>query len=122
MNQAIGLLRELEEGSPAVNDLTRWQQRLGDGHAQFRDISSESRVFPPLFLWIVGNAHDEPGEGFRQAAEIYRRRATYRMEAFLYSVLPVSVIVVGLVIFLQVSVFVIVGFLPMMQMGGGLGS
>jgi type II secretory pathway component PulF len=122
MNQAIGLLRELEDGTPAAEDLARWQQRLGDGHAQFQDFGAESRVFPPLFLWIVGNARDEPAEGFRQAAEIYRRRAAYRMEAFLYSVLPVSVIVMGLVILLQVSVFVLAGFLPMISATGGLGS
>ena len=121
MNQAIGLLRELENGSPAASDLVLWQQRLGNGHEKFQDIGAQSRVFPPLFLWIVGNAHDEPAEGFRQAAELYRRRATYRTEAFLYSVLPVSVIVMGLVIFLQVSVFVIAGFLPMVYVCGCLG-
>jgi type II secretory pathway component PulF len=122
MNQAIGLLRELEDGSPAAEDLARWQQRLGDGHAQFQDIGAESRVFPPLFLWIVGNARDEPAEGFRQAAEIYRRRASYRMEAFLYSVLPVSVIAMGLIILLQAAVFAIAGFLPMIRVITPLGS
>lgn len=122
MNQAIGLLLELENGSPAAEDLARWQQRLGDGHARFQDIGAESRVFPPLFLWLVGNAHDEPAEGFRQAAEIYRRRASHRIEAFLYSVLPVSVIVMGLVILLQAAVFVIAGFLPMISVCGPLGS
>jgi type II secretory pathway component PulF len=121
MNQAIGLLRELEDGTPASEDLARWQQRLGDGHAQFQDIGADSRVFPPLFLWIVGNARDEPAEGFRQAAEIYRRRASHRMEVFLYSALPVSVIVMGLVILLQAAVFVIAGFLPMIQVLGSLG-
>jgi type IV pilus assembly protein PilC len=118
MNQAIGLLRELEDGSPAARDLAGWQQRLADGRAQFKDIGAESRVFPPLFLWIVGNSCDEPAEGFRQAAEIYRRRATHRMEAFLYAVLPVSVIVMGLVIFLQASVFIIAGFMPMISVTG----
>jgi type II secretory pathway component PulF len=121
LNQAIALLRELEEGSPAGAELGRWQQRLGDGHAQFRDVTAGSHVFPPLFLWIVGNAREELAEGFRQAAEIYRQRTAYRMEAFLYAVLPTSVIIMGLAICLQVFLFVLAGFLPMISVLGALG-
>lgn len=78
-------------------------------------------MFPPLFLWIVGNAREELTEGFRQAAEIYRQRTAYRMEAFLYAVLPISVIVMGLAICLQVFLFVLAGFLPMISVLGSLG-
>ncbi len=121
LNQSIALLRDLEEGSPAGAELGRWQQRLGDGHAQFRAVTAGSDVFPPLFLWIVDNAHEEMAEGFRQAAEIYRQRTTYRMEAFLYAVLPTSVIVMGLAICLQVFLFVLAGFMPLMSVIGSLG-
>ena len=78
-------------------------------------------MFPPLFLWIVGNAREELAEGFRQAAEIYRQRAAYRMEAFLYAVLPTSVIIMGLAILLQVFLFVLAGFLPLVSVIGSLG-
>jgi type II secretory pathway component PulF len=121
LNQAIALLGELERGSPAAAELGRWQQRLGDGHAQFREVVAGSDVFPPLFLWIVGNAREELAEGFRQAAEIYRQRAAYRMEAFLYAVLPTSVIVMGLAICLQVFLFVLAGFMPLVSVIGSLG-
>jgi len=121
LNQSITLLRDLEEGSPAGPELGRWQQRLGDGHAQFRDVTAGSHVFPPLFLWIVGNAREELAEGFRQAAEIYRQRTAYRMEAFLYAVLPASVIIMGLAICLQVFLFVLAGFMPLMSVIGALG-
>ncbi len=121
LNQALGLLRELEEGTPVAAELGRWQQRLGDGHAEFRAITAESRMFPRLFLWIVGNAREELAEGFRQAAEIYRQRAAYRMEAFLYAVLPTAVIILGLAIFLQVFLFVFAGFLPLVSVIGSLG-
>ena len=121
LTQAIALLRELEQGSPAAVELGHWQQRLGDGHAQFRDVATGSHVFPPLFLWIVGNAREELAEGFRQAAEIYRQRTAYRMEAFLYAVLPTSVIVMGLAICLQVFLFVLAGFLPLVSVVGSLG-
>jgi type IV pilus assembly protein PilC len=121
LNQSIALLRELEVGTPVADELGRWQQRLGDGHAQFRAVTAESRVFPPLFLWIVGNAREELAEGFRQAAEIYRQRASYRMEAFLYAVLPTAVIIMGLAIFLQVFLFVFAGLMPLMRVMGMLG-
>jgi type II secretory pathway component PulF len=121
LNQALGLLRGLEEGTPAATDLARWQQRLADGHAQFQSIADGSQVFPPLFIWIVSNAHEQLAEGFRQAGEIYRRRALYRIEAFLYAVLPVSVIVMGLAIFLQVWLFIIAVFLPFINVISWLG-
>jgi type II secretory pathway component PulF len=121
LNQAITLLRDLEEGTPAATDLGRWQQRLGDGHAQFRDVAAGSHAFPPLFLWIVGNAREELAEGFRQAAEIYRQRTAYRMEAFLYAVLPTSVIIMGLAICLQVFLFILAGFMPLVSAMGSLG-
>ena len=81
LNQAIGLLRELEEGTPAGSELRRWQEQLGDGKATFQQIAAGSRVFPPLFLWIVANAKEDLPEGFRRAAEIYQHRASYRMDA-----------------------------------------
>ena len=121
LNQAIALLRDLEEGTPAGAELGRWQQRLGDGHAQFRDVAAGSHVFPPLFLWIVGNAREELAEGFRQAAEIYRQRTAYRMEAFLYAVLPTSIIIMGTAICLQVFLFVLAGFMPLISVIGALG-
>src|SRR5882724_3151906 len=57
--QAIALVRDLEQGTPAEAELGCWQERLGDGHAQFRDVTAGGHVFPPLFLWIVGNAREE---------------------------------------------------------------
>jgi type II secretory pathway component PulF len=120
-SQAIGLLQELERGTPAATDLAVWQQRLKDGRTKFPEIAAESRVFPPLFVWIVGNAREEMAEGFRQAAEIYHRRATHRAEALLYAALPVSVIVLGLAVFVQLSMFVIAAFLPLIMVCGSLG-
>jgi type II secretory pathway component PulF len=122
LNQAIGLLRELEEGTPAGTELRRWQERLGDGKASVQEIAAGSRVFPPLFLWIVSNAREDLPEGFRRAAEIYQHRASYRMDALLYAALPVSVIVIGLAIVLQVSLFIIAGFMPLISVTGWLGS
>jgi hypothetical protein len=43
------------------------------------------------------------------------------MEAFLYAVLPTSVIVMGLAICLQVFLFVLAGFMPLVSVIGSLG-
>lgn len=121
LNQAIGLMKELEKGTPAATDLQNWQDRLKDGHTQFQEIAVDSRVFPPLFVWIVNNAHAEMAAGFRQAAEIYHRRANHRVEALLYAALPVSVVILGMAVFLQVFLFVIAAFLPFINVMGSLG-
>jgi type II secretory pathway component PulF len=41
--------------------------------------------------------------GFQKAAEIYRARASYRIELALYGVLPVSVLLLGLMVVWQAA-------------------
>jgi type II secretory pathway component PulF len=106
LNQAIGLMQELERGTPAAPDLAQWRERLKAGESQFQQIASGSQVFPPLFVWIVNNAREEMGDGFRQAAEIYHQRAIHRVEALLYAALPVSVVVLGLAVFMQAALYI----------------
>jgi type II secretory pathway component PulF len=118
LTQAIGLMQELEKGTPAELDLAQWQDRLRAGNTQFQQLASGSRFFPPLFIWIVNNAREEMAEGFRQAAEIYHRRATHRVEALLYAALPVLVIVLGLAVFLQLFPFVFAVFVPLITCMG----
>jgi len=120
-SQAVGLVQELEKGSPAATELALWQQRLKDGQTQFREIAADGQAFPPLFVWIVSNAREGMADGFRQAAELYHRRATQRVDALLYAALPVSVIVLGLAVFVQVFFFIIAAFLPFISVIGQLG-
>jgi type II secretory pathway component PulF len=120
-SQAVALAQELEKATPAADELARWQQRLRDGHTRFSDIAAGSQIFPPLFVWMVHNARGGMADGFRQAAEIYHRRAIQRVEAMLYAALPVSVIVLGLAIFVQMFFFVIAAFMPLISCLGALG-
>ena len=58
--------------------------------------------FPPLFLWLVQKGGEDLAGGFQKAADIYHARAAYRVELALYGILPVSVLLLGLMVFWQV--------------------
>ncbi|EEF57058.1 type II secretion system F family protein [Pedosphaera parvula] len=100
--QAIGLVRQLEANSPASRELDEWQERLSNGDGKFSGMAARGVVFPPLFLWLVGNAGEDLVGGFRRAAEIYGARAVYRVEMFLYAALPFSIIALGFMIVCQI--------------------
>jgi type II secretory pathway component PulF len=110
LDKALGLVEQLEKGTPAETELTQWRQRLAAGHGQFVEMAKAGRVFPPLFLWMVAHAGEDLATGFERAAGIYQARANYRTEMLLYSALPCSVLGLGLMIVTQiqpvVSVFV----------------
>ena len=123
--EALALARGLEGGSPAALDLHDWQQRLADGHGKFHELAASSRRIPPLFVWIVASSGDDLAAGFKRSAEIFQARATYRTEVLLQAVLPVSVVILGSLIFLQaltMAQMAIANFLPLISCGGGLGS
>jgi type II secretory pathway component PulF len=102
LDKAIGLVEQLERGTPAAAELALWRQRLAGGQGKFSAIAGGGRVFPPLFVWMVEQSGEDLAAGFQRAAEIYQSRASYRAEALLYSALPCSVLALGLVILCQI--------------------
>ena len=120
LNSALGLLHDIESGTPAGAEIARWQSRLAGGHAKFAEMTSGSRVFPPLFCWLVSGGGEDLAEGFRRAAEIYHARALYRIEMLLYVALPASVLMLGIMIFCQLYPVVQI-FIPMANMLDMLG-
>lgn len=101
-NQALELLRGLETGSPAQPELAAWQKSHAAGLKRFNDIAADSKVFPPLFIWLVAGSGEDWANGFKHAAHIYYERAVHKVEMLLYAVLPVSVVALGFLILLQI--------------------
>lgn len=102
LNQALALVRELESGTPAEGEVQHWQAQLAAGHKRFPELVSSRKIIPPLFTWLVAGSGEDWASGFQHAAQIYHDRALYRVELFLYAVLPVSVVALGLLILTQV--------------------
>ncbi len=116
LDEALALMVQFEAESPAAADLLEWEQRLARGLGDFRDFASASRVFPPLFVWLVAVDAENLASGFARAEEMYHGRAVYGSERLLYAVLPVSVLFLGALVFSQVFALVILvlgGFIPM---------
>jgi type IV pilus assembly protein PilC len=102
LNDALGLVQQLERGTPASAELGEWRKQLAEGRGKFADMAESGRAFPPLFRWLVGNAGENIGDGFERAAEIYCARAVHRSEMFLYAAMPSAVLFLGAMIACQV--------------------
>ena len=108
LNDALGLVEQLEKGTLAEKEIARWRQRLAAGHGKFTEIAAVSTtkpspVFPPLFIWTVAQAGEDLTAGFQRVAELYQSRAMYRTELLLYSALPCSILALAAMIACQIT-------------------
>lgn len=102
LRDALDLLQQLEAGHPLGDELARWRELLAQGQTRFPVLTAGSRIFPPLFVWMVGSAGEDWVAGLRQAAGIYHRRAAHRIELALYAALPVAILALGVLIVVEV--------------------
>jgi type II secretory pathway component PulF len=98
---AINLVGQLETHPRVRAELANWSRKLAAGVTKFSEVTTGGRMFPPLFVWLVSSAGEDLAAGFGQAAEIYQGRAAHRSEVILYSVLPVAVLTLGVIILTQ---------------------
>jgi len=108
LNDSLAMLRGLEQNSPLSSELQQWENRIASGEQRFSAVAANSKILPPLFVWLVASSGEDWPTGFVRAAELYQARATHRVETLLYAVLPVSVLALGIIILGQ--------FLPLIQM------
>lgn len=99
---AISFMEEAERGTPAAADLALWKKQCAAGNGKFTDIAAGSRVFPPMFVWLVAGAGEDLASGFGRAAKTYEARADYQSNVLLYAVLPASLLFLALIILSQV--------------------
>jgi type II secretory pathway component PulF len=114
LKTALGLMRQMEHGTKMGDELAVWESRLAEGAPKFADLGANSKLVPPLFFWLVAGQGEDFELGLTQAAQMYYDRALYRSEVFLQTVLPVSILALGIVITLQLT------FLIHLLFAGGL--
>jgi type II secretory pathway component PulF len=100
--EALALVEQMERGTPARADLALWQKRCAAGAGKFASIAAGSKVFPPMFVWLVAGSGEDLASGFERAARVYQARAAYRTNVLLYAALPVSLLFLGLIILSQI--------------------
>jgi type II secretory pathway component PulF len=99
---ALALAEKLESATPARKALQEWQTLVRAGKGKPSQWPA-TRPFPPLFLWLLQNGGEDVASGFQKAAEIYQNRASFRIELALYGALPVSILVLGQMVFWQAA-------------------
>ncbi len=102
LDESLKLLEQMESTPSARTDLTRWRTQLAEGGKKFSDLANGSKNFPPLFIWLVAGAGENLAGGFRRAAEVYHARAMHRAEMILNAALPISILVLGGIILIQI--------------------
>lgn len=100
--EALMLAESLESDTPAAVTLAIWRMKIEAGHGTPEEWTGSTRPFPPLFVWIVQNSGENVTAGFQKAADLYVSRAAYKIEMALYGALPVSILLLGLMVFWQV--------------------
>lgn len=108
LKDSLAVLRELEKNSPLSYELQQWERRIAAGEHKFSNVAANSKILPPLFVWMVASSGEDWSNGFARASELYHSRAINRVETLLYAVLPVSVLVLGIIILGQ--------FMPLLRM------
>jgi type II secretory pathway component PulF len=118
--EALAMAESLEAGTSAGSALAVWRTQVESG------VGSAARFpllkpFPPLFVWMLQKSPEQPAIGFGKAAELYNARASYRIELAWYGALPVSMLLLGQMIFWQMAPM-IQSFITMMNTLGDMGS
>ena len=102
LGAALGLMSRLESGGRIGRELSLWEYDLSQGAGKLSDMGQKTRAIPPLFFWLVAGEGEDLASGFARAAEIYYARAAYKADLLLNSVLPISVVALGLIIVVQI--------------------
>jgi type IV pilus assembly protein PilC len=100
LTEALTLAQTLEARTPAGRALGTWRQLVESGQGKPTHWPP-ANPFPPLFLWLVQQSREDPAAGFQKAADVYHARASYRIELALYGALPISILLLGQMIFWQ---------------------
>lgn len=107
LSEALWLAEELEGRTPARPALAHWRGLVEAGKGRPIQWGAAARPFPPLFLWLVQRAGEDPATGLQKAAEIYRARAGHRMDLALYGALPMSILLLGGMVLWQLGPLVL---------------
>jgi type II secretory pathway component PulF len=102
LGAALGLMRRLESSGRIGRELSLWEHELSQGAGQLAGMSKKTWAIPPLFFWLAAGEGEDLPAGFARAAEIYYARAAYKADLLLNSVLPISVVALGLIMFIQI--------------------
>ncbi len=100
---ALALTEAVEAASPAGETLAQWRGLVERGQGKPAQWPASDRSFPPLFLWLVRQSGEDVAAGFQKAAEVYHERAGYRIELLLYGALPISILLLGQMVFWQIA-------------------
>jgi type II secretory pathway component PulF len=98
LTDTLSLLQKAEENSPAGTEIARWLDLHAQGASSWNSFTAESKVFPPLFRWLVAQGGEDLAMGFQRASEIYQGRSAQKIDVLLYAALPMAVMFVAGVI------------------------
>jgi len=121
LDDALALVEQIESGTVAGKELVQWRRALAGGRGKFSDMAQAGKAFPSLFVWMVAQSGNDLAAGFRRAADIYEKRATYYADMLLYSALPCSILALGIMIVSQITpvFFQLTAFLRAIGVPGG---
>lgn len=101
LDETLQLLEKTEENNPAGVEINHWMALQRQGVVKWSTFTAESRVFPPLFRWLVAQGGEDLATGFQRASDIYHARSEAKIDLLLFAAMPIAVMFAGAVIVLQ---------------------
>lgn len=102
LQSSLGLLKKTEERSPAGREISRWMDLHSQGQSKWTSFTADSKVFPPLFIWLVAQGGEDLAQGFQRASDIYQARSVHKIDLLLYAALPMSIMLLAGIIIGQI--------------------
>lgn len=104
LREAIAFQRGLTDSARLHAEMGVWERVLASGRVRFHEMLPPDSLVPPIFAWVVGNGGEDLAGGLQQAADFYQTRSQLRYDMFLYALMPVSIMILGVMIMGQVVV------------------
>lgn len=101
LDDALELLQKTEGESPAGAEIKRWVHLHKQGASKWAAFTADSRVFPPLFIWLVAQGGEDMAAGFQRASDIYQARSMHKIDLLLYAAMPMAIMFAGALIVAQ---------------------
>ncbi len=96
LEETLEIVSNFETGVIKKN-LNIVQNSLKAGKS-IEDSFALTNIFPDLFQWMLVSSKAQLADGFKSISEIYEKRANYKSEVILHSILPVSILILGILI------------------------
>lgn len=102
LGDATKFMYELEGDSILGREMKTWAERIESGVVCVSAIGEQSKVLPPMFVWMLEQDANDLPAGLEQAADMYSTQAQRQTDILMHAAGPCGLIVLGTIVACQI--------------------